>query len=367
MPQVGTACMAQSIPPINQGDTISLPFPNNPSISACIMGHRWLYRLIMNHASESHLSFWENCLRLFGKHLRGGSHFAENTAIAYRGDVAAFIEYLNGQFAIVGQNPCDLDEKSKVTEFTIRGYLISLRKAGLKSTSIARKLEALKMFFDFLISIKKVSNNPARQIDPIKAEPYRAEYLSEEEARFLIEQTWPGDQFTSLRNKAMIEVFYSCGLRLAELASLNLKSLDFNGSLVKVIGKGSKYRQVPIGRPTMRVVTDYLMERSRLLAKNGKPNEIAVFLNTRGGRVTARSVGRIIKEHLLKSSEKTGLSTHSLRHSFATHLLTAGANLRAVQQMLGHSSLKTTQKYSHITTGRLISVYKRAHPRAEEK
>jgi len=310
----------------------------------------------MNQTPESHQPYWNDCLGLFEKHLKGGAHFAENTAIAYRGDTAAFIKYLEES----GETTPD------ISEFTIRGYLITLRKAGLKSTSIARKLEALKMFFDFLISIKRLSGNPARQIDSIKTEPYRAEYLSEEEARYLIEQTWPGDEFTALRNKAMLEIFYNCGLRLAELTSLNLKSLDFNNSLIKVMGKGSKFRQVPVGRPTMQAVTLYLIARSRLLAEKDKPNEYAVFINTRGGRMTPRSVGRIVKEHLLKCSEKTGLSTHSLRHSFATHLLTAGANLRAVQQMLGHSSLKTTQKYSHITTGRLISVYKRAHPRAEE-
>lgn len=311
----------------------------------------------MNQTPESHQPYWNDCLELFEKHLKGGAHFAENTAIAYRGDIAAFIKYLEKS----GETTRD------ISEFTIRGYLITIRKAGLKNSSIARKLEALKMFFDFLVSIKRHSGNPARQIDPIKTEPYRAEYLSEEEARYLIEQTWPGDQFTAIRNKAMIEIFYNCGLRLAELASLNLKSLDFNNSLVKVLGKGSKFRQVPIGRPTMQAVSSYLMERSRLLATIGKPGEFAVFINARGGRMAPRSIGRIVKEHLQKSSEKTGLSTHSLRHSFATHLLTAGANLRAVQQMLGHSSLKTTQKYSHITTGRLISVYKRAHPRAEEK
>jgi site-specific recombinase XerD len=311
----------------------------------------------MNQNPEYHQSRWTEYLELFKKHLKGGSRFAENTAIAYGGDVAAFIRYLDES----GQ------ASDNITEFDIRAYLIALRKAGLKSTSIARKLEALKMFFDFLITIKKHSGNPTRQIDSIKTEPYRAEYLSEEEARYLIEQIWPGEPFIALRNKAMLEIFYDCGLRLSELVSLNINSLDFNHSLIKVIGKGSKFRQVPIGRPTMQMVSSYLIERMRLLTALGKREEEAVFINTRGCRITPRSVGRIVKEYLLKSSEKTGLSTHSIRHSFATHLLTAGANLRAVQQMLGHSSLKTTQKYSHITTGRLISVYKRAHPRAEDK
>jgi site-specific recombinase XerD len=301
--------------------------------------------------------FWEECHRLFIRHLQGSSHFADNTAIAYGSDSAAFIKYLQDREEADGE----------IDDFAVRGFLISLRKAGLKGTSIARKLEALKIFFDYLVSIKKLSGNPARRIESIKTQPYRAEYLSEEEARFMIEQHWPGDTFLASRNRAMIEIFYNCGLRLSELAGLNLRSLDFENSLLGVIGKGSKFRQVPIGRHAAKAVTSYLQQHSQILSSVSKLKEQAVFVSIRGERLTSRSIARIVKAHLLQCSEKTGLSTHSLRHSFATHLLTAGANLRAVQQMLGHSSLKTTQKYSHITTGRLISVYKRAHPRAEEK
>jgi site-specific recombinase XerD len=300
--------------------------------------------------------FWDECHRLFVRHLQGSSHFAANTGIAYGGDTAAFIKHLQ-----------EINEAdNEVSEFVVRGFLISLRKAGLKGTSIARKLEALKVFFDYLVSINKLKHNPARRIESIKTQPYRAEYLSEEEARFLIDEQWPGDAFQSSRNRAMVEMFYNCGLRLSELATLNLRSLDFTNSLVSVIGKGGKFRQVPIGRLTAKAVNNYLPYRSQLLSGVAKLDQPGVFISARGERLTSRSVARIVKEHLQRCSEKTGLSTHSLRHSFATHLLTAGANLRAVQQMLGHSSLKTTQKYSHITTGRLISVYKRAHPRAEE-
>jgi integrase/recombinase XerC len=298
--------------------------------------------------------FWEECYNLFYRHLKSGN-YAENTALAYGGDVNSFIRYLAAKKKL----------RADITQFEIRSYLISLRQRGLKSSSIARKLESLKMFFDFLTTIKKFNHNPARLIEPVKIEPYRPKYLSEEEARFLIETGWSNEGFKDIRDRAMIEVYYGCGLRLSELVELDLIDLGLKSNVIKVLGKGGKFRYVPVGGQVIQSLSKYLIERDKLLIDKNKTDQRAVFLNTRGSRLTSRSVARIVKAHLQKCSEKTGLSTHSLRHSFTTHLLTAGANLRAVQEMLGHASLKTTQKYSHITTGRLISVYKRAHPRAE--
>ena len=295
-------------------------------------------------------------LQLYRRHLQGGAHYAENTAIAYGGDVAAFVKYL-----------AKIDKSgSDISQFDIRAYLIALRRAGLKSSSIARKFEAIKMFFDYLISIKRIRHNPVRLIEPIKVEAYRARYLSEEEARLLIEQSLAGNDFIARRDRAMVEIFYGCGLRLSELVDLNLADLHFSGSIINVLGKGAKFRQVPIGPQAIAATNDYLTERAKLIAAKKTNAGAAVFLNSRSARLSSRGAARIIKSHLQKCSEKSGLSTHSLRHSFTTHLLTAGANLRAVQEMLGHASLKTTQKYSHITTGRLISIYRRAHPRASD-
>jgi len=329
---------------------MSLPFPTILKVISCKTALLYIYSYAMEQL------FWDECYTLFIRHL-GGGNYAENTAIAYGGDVAGFLKYLKKKKEI----------HTDLTQFDVRGFLISLRRAGLKSSSIARKLEAVKMFFDYLVSIKKINHNPARLLEPVKTEPYRAEYLSEEEAWFLIEQGITGDGFMSKRNRAMIEIYYGCGLRLSELVNLNLTDLRFSSNVINVLGKGSKFRQVPIGHQAIKSVSDYLLDRQNLLAKQNIVDQKAVFLNTRGGRLTSRSAARIVKIHLLRCSEKSGLSTHSLRHSFTTHLLTAGANLRAIQQMLGHASLKTTQKYSHITTGRLISIYKRSHPRAEEK
>jgi site-specific recombinase XerD len=291
---------------------------------------------------------------LFVKYLQSG-RYARNSVIAYEADVAEFINYLKDNNNV----------SPECSQFEIRGWLINLRRNGLKSSSIARKLETLKIFFDYLVSIDKLSHNPARLLEPIKTEPYRAKYLSEEEARFLIETGFTGEGFKTARDRAMIETYYGCGLRLSELVQLDLDDLEFDKAIIKVLGKGNKYRQAPVGNEVIKTLNDFLNERKTLLIKLNKSNEKAVFLNMRGGRITPRGAARIVKSYLQKCSEKTGLSTHSLRHSFTTHLLTAGANLRAVQEMLGHSSLKTTQKYSHITTGRLISIYKRAHPRAE--
>lgn len=299
--------------------------------------------------------FWDDCYKQFIHNMQGGTRYAQNTTIAYGSDVLGFIKYLRIKKKAIPD----------ISQFQIRGYLISLRRAGLKSSSIARKLEAIKMFLDYLVSIKKLKHNPARLIESIKIEPYRAEYLSEEEAQFLLGQVFTGDDFITSRDRAMIEIYYGCGLRLSELCNLDLSDLKFSDFLIEVLGKGSKYRQVPIGTKVIKAVQRYLSNRENLLVKVNNKNEKAVFLNTRGKRITARSIARIVKENLHRCSEKSGLSTHSLRHSFTTHLLTAGANLRAVQEMLGHASLKTTQKYSHITTGKLISIYKRAHPRAE--
>ena len=167
----------------------------------------------------------------------------------------------------------------------------------------------------------------------------------------------------------MLDLFYGSGIRLSELVGIDLKDIRFDERIIRIFGKGGKYRIVPLGKKTADILKDYLDRRkTRIVSENVSAEAgSAVFLNARGKRITPRSVARIVKGYLLRSSEQQRLSTHSLRHSFATHLLEAGANLRAVQQMLGHSSLKTTQKYAHTTTGRLISIYKRAHPRWEKK
>ena len=303
----------------------------------------------------------EKNLSGFVAYLESAEGLAKNTVIAYRSDCGSFIEFLK-------ENYPESAGIFRVSEREARAFLIFLKRKGLKQVSIGRKLDSLKRFGDYLMESRQWNQNPFREIPYPRKEHYRAEYLSPEEAMGMLSFEFK-DGFAGTRDRAMLELFYGSGIRLSELVGLDLKDIRFDEGILRIIGKGGKYRVVPLGRKAEGILKEYLNEREIKLASGNfaEPSGNAVFLNLRGRRLTPRSVSRIVKSYLLKSSEQQRLSTHSLRHSFATHLLEAGANLRAVQQMLGHSSLKTTQKYAHTTTGRLISIYKRAHPRWEKE
>ena len=303
---------------------------------------------------------WSEYLSMFEGHLQVAEGLAKNTVTAYGSDCRSFVKFLKNKFD-------DVYESGRPAANHGRLFLIELKKMGLKQVSLGRKLDSLKKLGDYLIEIKKWKSNPFRDLPYPRPEHYRPEYITPEEAFGLLSEEFRGD-FLGIRDRAMLDTFYSCGLRLSELSGMDIKDIQFKDRHIRIIGKGSKYRIVPLGQKTSESLNSYLNHRSEKL-KNSKmeaQSNQAVFINNRGERLTSRSIARIVKSYLLKASEKNKLSTHSLRHSFATHLLEAGANLRAVQQMLGHSSLRTTQKYAHTTTGRLIAVYKRAHPRAEK-
>lgn len=305
------------------------------------------------------MSNWEKYLSSFSGYLESVEGVAANTHLAYTRDCAAFTVYLK-------DNCPDTYSSDTATTNEGRLFLISLKKKGLKQVSLARKLDSLKKFGDFMVTARHWETNPFRDLPYPKPEHYRAEYLNPEEAFGLLKGEFKHD-FGGLRDIAMLDLYYGCGLRLSELVGLEIKDISFRERMIRVQGKGGKQRIVPLGPKTGESLQHYMDERARkITAEPTGQAGSAVFLNTRGGRLTPRSAARIVKSYLLKASEKHRLSTHSLRHSFATHLLEAGANLRAVQQMLGHSSLRTTQKYAHTTTGRLMSIYKKAHPRAEK-
>jgi len=303
---------------------------------------------------------WDKHLSLFEKHLSNSESLAANTVTAYMSDCKGFASFIK-------KNHPDSYSSAKISEMQARLFLIDSKKKGLKQVSLARKLDSLKKFGDFMVISRKWRDNPFRTLPYPRPEHYRPEYLTPEEAYGMLLEDFRPD-FIGSRDKAILDTFYTCGLRLSELSSMNINDIQFRDHHIRVIGKGSKHRIVPLGPKNAGILSGYLERRQEKLnaenldSKSGK----AIFINNRGNRLTPRSIARIVKSYLLKASEKNRLSTHSLRHSFATHLLEAGANLRAVQQMLGHSSLKTTQKYAHTTTGRLISIYKRAHPRAEK-
>jgi len=304
---------------------------------------------------------WDKMLSGFSGHLECVEGLSKNTLTAYIGDCRSFVKFIYDKYP-------DSCENGRISIKEARAFLIYLKRKGLKQVSIGRKLDSLKRFGDYLIETGHWNSNPFRELPYPGKEHYRAEYLSPEEALGLLSFEFKND-FSGVRDRAMLELFYGCGIRLSELVGIDLKDIRFDERVIGIFGKGGKYRIVPLGSKTAAILRDYLDKRKNKISSENisATAGAAVFLNKRGKRITPRSVARIVKSYLLKSSEQQKLSTHSLRHSFATHLLEAGANLRAVQQMLGHSSLKTTQKYAHTTTGRLISIYKRAHPRWEKK
>jgi integrase/recombinase XerC len=244
----------------------------------------------------------------------------------------------------------------KVDRWTLRKYLSSLHRKNKKS-SIARKISTLRTFFKYLVREELVTANPAKSVSTPKREKPLPSTLTVDEAFRLVESP-SEEEGQQARDRAILELLYSSGIRVSELVGLNLGQLDLELGIVKVMGKGRKERIVPVGSKAIEAVNAYLEERGTV---NG---EDALFINSRGGRLTARSVGRLVKTYTKRSGIFRKISPHSLRHTFATHLLDSGADIREIQEMLGHASLSTTQRYTHLTMGKLMEVYDKAHPRS---
>jgi len=248
----------------------------------------------------------------------------------------------------------------------IRNYVYSLNIKN-KSSSVARKLSALRSFFKFLEQESVIRRNPMGSISMPKQEQHIPVFLSVDEVFALLESPGTGDNFAA-RDRAGLELLYSTGMRVSELVACNLASLDFESEMVRVKGKGNRERMVPIGRQAIKTLRAYLPEREALLKNRLQQGKMidkeAVFLNNRGTRLTTRSVERMIAEYGRKAGIDKPVTPHVLRHSFATHLLEMGADMRSVQELLGHASLSTTQKYTHVDMVHLMKVYDKAHPRA---
>lgn len=238
---------------------------------------------------------------------------------------------------------------------TIRRFLGSLKEKNLKSRSVARKLSCLRSFFRFLNREGFLKNDPTSAISSPKLEKHLPLFMTENEVTKLVESP-QSEEPSGLRDRAILETFYSTGIRISELVGLNLENIDFFSAVVKVMGKGRKERMVPIGDEALRAIRDYIEHR--------KKETQVVFLNKNGRRITTRGVRLVLDKYIQRSSLRENISPHTLRHSFATHLLNRGADLRSVQELLGHANLSTTQIYTHLTTEKLKSVYDKAHPRA---
>ena len=251
-----------------------------------------------------------------------------------------------------------------VTYKDVRIFIRELFTKNSKKT-LARKLASLRSFFDYLVREEVISSNPARLVSNPKQEKKIPSFLGIEEVIILLEapdENTPGGK----RDRAILELLYATGMRVGELVGLNVEDVDWNSEVVLVRGKRRKERIVPIGKPAMDALKKYLTERKKILDDNQKNNE-ALFLNLKGGRLTARSVARIVDKYILQTSIYRKISPHTLRHTFATHLLNAGADLRTIQELLGHSSLSSTQIYTHLEVDKLIEVYRKSHPRARSE
>lgn len=290
-------------------------------------------------------------LEEFLAYLAHERNASAHTLSGYRRDLTQYAAYLR-------ERKTDF---RRADPFAVRGFIARLHETELRKSSVARKLAALRSFYRFALRRKWVADNPAKVVATPKLDQPIPSFLSEEEmAAFLdIER---GATPAAARDRAMLEFLYATGIRVSELVGMNLEDLHLDERLVRVRGKRKKERVVPFGRRAEERLRDYLKARTVLAAPN--PGERAVFLNRRGGRLTARSVERVVDVSIRRAAVRRKISPHSLRHSFASHLLGRGADLRTIQELLGHASLATTQKYTHLDLGHLLETYRKSHPRS---
>lgn len=287
-------------------------------------------------------------------YLEVEKNYSPHTRRSYQADLLQFASFLGEGLPV-----------EAIDHLAIRRFLAFLYGRN-KRTSIGRKLASIRSFFRYLVKRGFLQHNPAELVSSPKQERFLPAFLSVDEVFALVESP-TGNTLLALRDRAILEVFYSCGLRVGELVTMDVDSVDFPLGIVRVLGKGNKERIVPIGTRALEALKGYLAEQKRL---PGKPEALKagpLFVNNRGGRLTARSVERLVEKHAEKAGLVKHVYPHALRHTFATHLLDMGADLRSVQEMLGHVSLSTTQKYTHVGLDKLMAVYDSAHPKAKSK
>jgi integrase/recombinase XerC len=301
----------------------------------------------------------DELIEAYASHLRGERRVSPHTLRNYLSDLAQFRAFL-------AERKLSLDDRGnvdacKVDIHAVRAYLASLTK-GCKKSSIGRKLAALKSFFRYLVVIHRLPTDPLLLIQTPKQEKPLPGFLSVDDVFHLLGSI-KVKKLLDVRDRAILEFFYSTGVRVSELVGINWADIDFQLEIVRVLGKGSKERIVPVGEIALQSLRDYSLEQRKKWNFPCK-GEAPVFLNNRGGRITTRSVARIVEKHLRQAGIPAKMGPHGLRHSFATHLLNGGADLRVIQELLGHASLSTTQRYTHLNLDQLTAVYDKAHPRA---
>ena len=319
-------------------------------------------------------------LREFLDYLRLNRNAADHTCAAYDSDVSQFLAFASAHLGKPRTEiePADLDLT------TIRAFMAELYKQGQSRSSVARKLSALRAFVRFLRREGWIESDPAALAVSPKREIKVPAHLSVDEMSRLLEMPDTADPL-GRRDRAILELFYASGLRLSELVGLDLEDVNLHGRIVRVMGKGSKERLVPFNETTKSALKTWLGDRATLIKSDPaaliksdaarliksqvatpRSREDALFVNFRGARLTGRSVQRLVARYVASCSTRFGISPHALRHSFATHLLERGADLRAIQELLGHVQLSTTQRYMHVNAAQLLEVYRKSHPRAAE-
>ena len=292
-------------------------------------------------------------------YLRTNRGASPKTLEAYSLDIVQYIEYQG-----MSQGVISVEEWQSIDKVKARAYLAFLYSKGYSRRTISRKLAAMRSYFNYLCRIGVLKKNPWQMIHTPKLPRLLPNYLTEGAAHNLIQT--PDQTHLGMRDRAILDTFYSGGLRISELAGLNTTDLDREQGYVRVMGKGRKERIVPIGRLAIESIKQYELESRPALLRRNRTGEYepGLFLNRFGRRLTVRSLRQIVKKHAAAANLPHTTSPHTLRHSFATHLLDGGADLRTVQELLGHASLSTTQIYTHVTREHLKTVYQNAHPRA---
>jgi integrase/recombinase XerC len=297
----------------------------------------------------------EEAVAEFLRHLGVEKNASAFTVKSYREDLTQAIEFFRGRL------PADRLRPDQVTTRLLRAYLAWLHEQGYAKSTIARRVAAVRSWCRFLCRQGVLTVNPADGLRGPRQDKNLPHFLGADVLTRLLEAP-PADSLLGLRDRAILETLYSAGLRVGELTGLNRDDLDLDSGMVTVRGKGKRERLALLGRPALTAVQNWLEARAALGPR--AQTQTAVFLNKNGTRLSSRSVGRLLEKYLAQAGLDPRTSPHTLRHSFATHMLDAGADIRSVQELLGHRSLATTQIYTHVTTNRLQESYRKAHPRA---
>jgi integrase/recombinase XerC len=305
-------------------------------------------------------------LKSFLAYLKLNRHLSPHTVRAYESDVTQYLAFVASDS---GKKMSQLSS-GDLGMTSVRAHLAGVNGAGKARASVARKLSALKTFVRYLRREEAIEHDPTAMAVAPKRDHTIPVFLSEPEITRLIETPKTGDPL-GRRDRAILELFYASGLRLSELVAVDLEDLNLSGRMVRVMGKGRKQRLLPFNQSAADAIRAWMKDRSqivRLKADGRRPTASGdpLFVNYRGTRLTDRSVDRLLRKYVARCSTRMGISPHALRHSFATHLLQRGADLRAIQELLGHAALSTTQRYTHVNAAQLIDVYRKSHPRASK-